>query len=174
MFRHLLVPTDGSDLSTAAIRGAANFAADSGARITLLYVTQGVLLLPQGSLFGDPVLADPDLPQRLQRVERDNAEQILAHGRELVEAAGVACAVDLAKPGLIHAEILAAAQRHGCDLIFMASHGRKGLGGLLLGSETQRVLTHGALPVLVYREPPSSSPNSPTTSPPPATQQQRD
>jgi nucleotide-binding universal stress UspA family protein len=110
----------------------------------------------------------------LQRVERDNAEQILAQGRELVEAAGVACAVDLAKPGLIHAEILAAAQRHGCDLIFMASHGRKGLGGLLLGSETQRVLTHGALPVLVYREPPSSSPNSPTTSPPPATQQQRD
>ena len=79
-----------------------------------------------------------------------------------------------AKPGPIHAEILAAAQRHGCDLIFMASHGRKGLGGLLLGSETQRVLTHGALPVLVYREPPSSSPNSPTTSPPPATQQQRD
>jgi nucleotide-binding universal stress UspA family protein len=159
MFRHLLVPTDGSDLSTAAIRGAASFAADAGARITLLHVTQGVLLLPQGSLFGDPVLADPDWPQRLQRLERENAQQILDRGRELVELAGVACGVDLAKPGLIHAEILAAAQRHGCDLIFMASHGRKGLGGLLLGSETQRVLTHGVLPVLVYREPPSPSPS---------------
>jgi nucleotide-binding universal stress UspA family protein len=170
MFRHLLVPTDGSDLSTAAISGAASFAADAGARVTLLHVSQSVLLLPQGSLFGDPVLADPELPQRLQRLERDLSEQILARGRELVELAGVACAVDLAKPGPIHAEILAAAQRHGCDLIFMASHGRKGLAGLLLGSETQRVLTHGALPVLVYREPASRSPSA--TPPPPMPLQQ--
>lgn len=171
MFRHLLVPTDGSDHSAAAIRRAASFAADCGARITLLHVTQNVLLIPQGSLFGDPVLADPELPQRLERLERENAEEILARGRELVESAGVTCAVDLAKPGLIHAEILAAAQRHGCDLIFMASHGRKGLAGLVLGSETQRVLTHGSLPVLVYREPPSPAPNSPKT-PPPQPQEQ--
>lgn len=155
MFRHLLVPTDGSDLSAAAIRRAASFAADCGAQITLLHVLESVLLLPQGSLFGDPVLADPDLPQRLQRLERENAERILAEGRELVVAAGVSCAQELAEPGPIHAVILEAAQRHGCDLIFMASHGRKGLAGWVLGSETQRVLAQGSLPVLVYREPPS-------------------
>ena len=126
MFRHLLVPTDGSELSAAAIRRAASFAAETGARITLLHVIESVLLPPQGSLFGDPVLADPDLPQRLQRLERDNAERILARGRELVAAAGVACAVELAETGPIHAVILEAAQRHGCDLIFMASHGRRG------------------------------------------------
>lgn len=153
MFRHLLVPTDGSELSAAAIRRAASFAADTGATITLLHVIESMLLPPQGSLFGDPVLADPDLPVRLQRLERDNAQRILARGQELVAAAGVPCAVELAEPGPIHTVILEAAQRHGCDLIFMASHGRGGLGGLVLGSATQRVLAHGSLPVLVYREP---------------------
>ena len=157
MFRHLLVPTDGSDLSAAAIRRAASFAAETGANITLLHVIESVLLPPQGSLFGDPVLADPDLPQRLQRLERDNASQILERARELVAAAGVACAVELAEPGPVHEVILEAAQRHGCDLIFMASHGRKGLTGWALGSETQRVLAHGSLPVLVYREPPAQA-----------------
>ncbi|MEB3168716.1 MAG: universal stress protein [Synechococcaceae cyanobacterium] len=156
MFRHLLVPTDGSDLSAAAIRRAASFAAETGARITLLHVIESVLLSPGGSLFGDPLLADPGLPERLQRVEREHAEQLLARDRELVASAGVACAVELAEPGPIHAAIHEAAQRHGCDLIFMASHGRKGLAGWVLGSETQRVLAHAALPVLVYREPPST------------------
>ena len=153
MFRHLLVPTDGSERSEAAIRRAASLAAESGARITLVHVIESVLLPPQGSLFGDPVLADPGLPERLQQLERDRAQKLLARSRALVEAAGVACEAELLPAGVIHAAILEAAARHGCDLIFMASHGRRGLAGLLLGSETQRVLSQATLPVLVYREP---------------------
>ncbi|SCU80612.1 Universal stress protein (fragment) [Cupriavidus necator] len=67
------------------------------------------------------------------------------------EAEGVACGTDLTTSTTPYRDIVAAATRHGCDVIFMASHGRRGLAGLLVGSETQKVLTHCTIPVLVYR-----------------------
>ncbi|MCP9785508.1 universal stress protein [Cyanobium sp. N5-Cardenillas] len=153
MFRHLLVPTDGSDLSDGAIRRAVSFARETGATITFLHVLANLSMPPQGSLYGDPVLLDPAVVAQFSRAERAYAAGLLERARALAEEAGVRCDTAVGEHPVVHEAIIEAASRHGCDLIFMASHGRRGLAGLLLGSETQRVLTHSDLPVLVFRRP---------------------
>lgn len=155
MFRHLLVPTDGSDLAEQALRRAVDLARESGARLTVLHVRERLLLSPQGSLFGDAGGFDPELLERLRQAEQEHAEAVLDRARQLAADAGVACTLVLSEQTPIHAAILETAASQGCDLVFMASHGRRGLAGLLLGSETQRVLTHSELPVLVFRKPAS-------------------
>ncbi|MCP9857809.1 MULTISPECIES: universal stress protein [unclassified Cyanobium] len=153
MFRHLLVPTDGSDLSDGTIRRAVSYASETGATITFLHVLANLAMPPQGSLYGDPVLLDPAVVAQFSRAERAYAAGLLERARALAEAAGVRCDTAVGDHPVVYEAIIEAASRHGCDLIFMASHGRRGLAGLLLGSETQRVLTHSDLPVLVFRSP---------------------
>ncbi len=153
MFRHLLVPTDGSDLSDGTIRRAVSFAREAGASITFLHVLANLSLPPQGSLYGDPVLLDPAVVEHFSQAERAYADELLGRARALAEEAGVPCDTAVGDHPVVYEAIIDAATRHGCDLIFMASHGRRGLAGLLLGSETQRVLTHSELPVLVFRRP---------------------
>jgi nucleotide-binding universal stress UspA family protein len=153
MFRHLLVPTDGSDLSDGTIRRAVSFAREAGATITFLHVLADLALPPQGSLYGDPVLLDPAVVEQFSQAERTYADELLGRARALAEEAGVPCDTAIGEHPVVYEAIIDAASRHGCDLIFMASHGRRGLAGLLLGSETQRVLTHTELPVLVFRRP---------------------
>jgi nucleotide-binding universal stress UspA family protein len=156
MFRHLLVPTDGSELSAAALRAAAAFARDIGARITVFHVRQSVLNRTDLALYGDPLVLDPRLVEQFNRAETHRAESLLSEARSLAQQEGVSCATDSSEEPIIHQAILDAAERHGCDLIFMASHGRRGLAGMLLGSETQRVLSHSSLPVFVFREQPAA------------------
>jgi nucleotide-binding universal stress UspA family protein len=158
MYRHLLVPTDGSELSDETIRQAVSFAHDIGASITFFHALASLAMPPHGSIYGDPVLLDPAMVEQFSRAERAYADSLLARARSLAEEAGVSCDTDMGEHPVVHEGIIDAATRHGCDLIFMASHGRRGLSGLLLGSETQRVLTRTSLPVLVYRppEPPAS------------------
>ncbi len=153
MFRHLLVPTDGSDLSDGTIRRAVSFSQESGATITFLHVLANLAMPPQGSLYGDPVLLDPAVVEQFTQAERSYADELLGRARALAEEAGVPCDTAIGEHPVVYEAIIDAATRHGCDLIFMASHGRRGLAGLLLGSETQRVLTHTELPVLVFRRP---------------------
>ncbi|MFY7696510.1 MAG: universal stress protein, partial [Cyanobium sp.] len=85
-----------------------------------------------------------------QTAEKESA-RILQEGQAAGQAAGVALRTEVVKQDLPYRAIVEAAKRHGCDLIVMASHGRKGLSGLLIGSETQRVLLHAPIPVLVVR-----------------------
>jgi nucleotide-binding universal stress UspA family protein len=151
MFHHLLVPTDGSDLSDGTIRRAVSFAGEAGARITFLHVLANPAMPPQASLYGDPVLLDPAVLERFSRAERAYAEDLLERARLMAAAAGVPCDTVVGEHPVVYEAVIDTARRHGCDLIFMASHGRRGFAGLLLGSETQRVLTHTSLPVLVYR-----------------------
>ncbi|WP_323002945.1 universal stress protein [Denitromonas sp.] len=147
MFKHLLVPTDGSDLSEATVNRAISFAKEAGARITFFYA-QPDFPMP---IYGEGALIDPTTPEQFAKGAQEEADKILASARTKSEAVGVPCDTDTAVNEVPYEAIIDAAERHGCDLIFMASHGRRGLASLLLGSETQKVLTHTKVPVLVYR-----------------------
>lgn len=148
MVKHILVPTDGTKLSTRAVRMACSLAKTCGARIT------GVYVIPpyQPPLYAEGMITVADIgPQRHRQVMAKAAKRALdAVGAE-ARRAGVACASAAPLASQPWEGILKAARAKRCDLIVMASHGRRGLAGLLLGSETAKVLTHSKIPVLVCR-----------------------
>lgn len=147
MFKHLLVPTDGSDLSLQAVARAASFAKEAGARITLFYAE------PEASAayMGVGAISAPHLDQDIRDRLGSAAKEILHAAATLVRDANVPCHQVVSIGNKPYVLIIQAAKAGGCDLIFMASHGRRGVSALLLGSETQDVLTHSQIPVLVYR-----------------------
>ena len=147
MFKHILVPTDGSALSESAVSRAVTFARSSGARITFFYA-QPDFPMP---IYGEGALIDPTTPEQFSRSAAAEAQSILAKAKAIADADGVVAATDTVVNEVPYQAVIDAADRHGCDLIFMASHGRRGIAGFLLGSETQKVLTHSKTPVLVYR-----------------------
>lgn len=149
MFRHLLVPTDGSALSDETVVSAVQFAVETGAKITFLYVRPDYPV----SYFGEGALVDPTTPESFADMTEKVAKEILDRSAAAAQAKNVACKTCSLINDLPYEAIIETATTEGCDLIFMASHGRRGLVGLLLGSETQKVLTHSAIPVLVYRTP---------------------
>ncbi len=147
MFKHILVPTDGSQLSQDAVRRAVALAKETGAAITAFYAKRD---------FSDAshYVGGEELYFRSREVEASEekrAEEILGFVESLCQQAGVKCDKLSLSNNIIYEAIIEAAMRSGCDLIFMASHGRHGLSGLLLGSETHKVLTHSKIPVLVHR-----------------------
>jgi len=148
MFKHLLVPIDGSELSQAALKQACSFAKEAGARLTVYHAKY--TYLPYGMATEAAFdFASASEAYRLAMDKRD--ETILNSSKQAAAEAGVACEVLSTECDDPHEGIIATAQSRGCDLIFMASHGRRGASALLLGSETQKVLTHCKIPVLVYR-----------------------
>lgn len=148
MYKHILVPTDGSKLSEKAIKIAARFAAASGARITAIHVVpEGVPTLFSGErLYGSGVLG-----RQYQELVKSEANKALAVVEIEAEIAGVAYASVRAVAESPWRAILRAARSRHCDLIVMASHGRSGVKALALGSQTTRVLAHSKIPVLVCR-----------------------
>lgn len=167
MFRHLLVPTDGSDLSDGTIRRAVSYARQTGATITFFHALANLAMPPQASIYGDPVLLDPAVVEQFGKAELAYAAALLERARGMAEEVGVDCDTAVGNHPVVYEAIIEAANRHGCDLIFMASHGRRGLVGLLLGSETQQVLTHTDLPVLVFRRPEPAAGNDQEVQPAP-------
>jgi len=147
MFKHILVPTDGSTLSTDTVRRAVSFAREAGARITFFYAKPEYPV----AFYGEGALIDPTTPEKFAEMADQQAREILDACEQIARAADVASTSLSATSDVPWEAIIEAATGAGCDLIFMASHGRRGLGGFLLGSETQRVLTHSKIPVLVYR-----------------------
>lgn len=147
MYAHFLVPTDGSKLSDKAVAHAIALAKATQARITLFHATPG---------FPRPVYADGVSIEMVSRRDytkraREDAAKVLDRAAAKAKAAGIACETMHASTDAPWEAILAAAKKAKADTIVMASHGRRGLVGLLLGSETTKVLTHSALPVLVVR-----------------------
>jgi nucleotide-binding universal stress UspA family protein len=147
MYQRILVPTDGSPLSKKAVKTAIELAASLDAEI----VAFSVVPRYPASYF-DGALSIP--PSEVARIEKQWTEQ----GQALADSVGAQAAKAGVKSravtvhsDLVAEAILAAARKHKCDLVVMASHGRKGIKRLLLGSETQHVLTHGNIPVLVLR-----------------------
>lgn len=156
MFKHIFVPTDGSDLSEATARQAVAFAKQIGARITAYHAKPN---LAATHFFGEEkVAASSALDQIDEQIEKD-VQKNLGFVEKLCDEAGVHCDLISTPSNSPYEAIVDAATRSGADLIFMASHGRKGIRAKILGSETLRTLTHSPIPVLVHsygeREPPS-------------------
>lgn len=145
MYKHLLVPTDGSPLSDYAVEQALAFASELGARITVFTVVEPFHVI---AYMPEQVAETRDAYDRHARQE---AERRLAKAADKCRAAGVEHATLITSADDPHEAIIAAARTRGCDLIAMASHGRRGVKALVLGSVTAKVLMHSELPVLVYR-----------------------
>jgi nucleotide-binding universal stress UspA family protein len=147
MYQRILVPTDGSTLSKKAVKGAVELAAAVGAELVALNV---VPRYPTAYFEGGISVSSTDVA-RFEKQWAEKGQGVADAVREAAEAAGVKAKAVTMRSDLVAESILAAARKHRCDLVVMASHGRKGLKRLLLGSETQHVLTHGTVPVLVLR-----------------------
>ena len=148
MYSHILVCTDGSKLSQKAIRTAASLAKALGARLTGAYVGAPYVapIYSEGMIYAANVTR-AQYQKAVDRTGRKALEAVI----DAAQRSGVAAATTVVSASMPWQGILKAAQAKRCDLIVMASHGRRGLAGLLLGSETVKVLTHSKVPVLVCR-----------------------
>jgi len=145
MFKHLLIPTDGSELSEAAIRAGVQFAKSIKAKVTGFYA------MPKFHMLAYQTEMVTDTRQEFAKDCKAHADRFLAVIVQAARAADVPCETVLQTTDYPYEAIIATAKEKGCDLIMMASHGRRGVQAFLLGSETQKVLTHSKIPVLVFR-----------------------
>jgi nucleotide-binding universal stress UspA family protein len=147
MFKRILVATDGSTLSKKAVTSAIALAAQNDAELVALTV---VPRYPTNYFDGAMVFSHEDIG-RIEKQWAEAARGTLDAVVTRAKAAGVRIKTATINSDLVAEAVIAAARKHKSDLIVMASHGRKGIKRLLLGSETQHVLTHSSLPVLVLR-----------------------
>jgi nucleotide-binding universal stress UspA family protein len=146
MFKNILIPTDGSELSQRAVQMAVALAKVHGARITGIHVIPDYhLLIAYEGAF------DPVTEERIEEEAKVRAENYLAFVRKCAQDEGVPCDTLCETSDHPYDAILKAANSRQCDLIVMTSHGRKGIAAVLLGSETRKVLTHSTIPVLIVR-----------------------
>jgi nucleotide-binding universal stress UspA family protein len=145
MFKHILLPTDGSELSESAVRKAMQFARSIDAKVTGLHV------IPKFHVFTYRTDMLEDTRAEFARDSQAQAEKYLAVVSAMAREAGVACDVQSVVSDHPHHAIVQIARERGCDAIVMASHGRSGIQAILLGSQTSKVLVHTNLPVLVLR-----------------------
>jgi len=146
MFKSILIPTDGSELSQRAVTMAMELAKVHQARVTAIHVIPDYhLLIAYEGAF------DPVTEERIEEEAKTRAEGYLAYVRKCAQEAGVPCDTVCETSDHPYDAILKIADARHCDLIVMTSHGRKGLAAVLLGSETRKVLTHTKKPVLIVR-----------------------
>ncbi len=147
MYQKILVATDGSPLSKKAVTSAISLAALTGAELVALKV---IPRYPQSYFEGGLALQAAEV-SRVEKQWADDAQAIVDAVQKAALLKGVKAKAITVKSDLISDAVIAATKKHKCDLIVMASHGRRGIKRLLLGSETQQVLTHSHVPVLVLR-----------------------
>ncbi|QXL84590.1 universal stress protein [Comamonas sp. NLF-1-9] len=147
MYQRILIATDGSPLSDKAVEHGLQLAALSRGRVLALRV------LPRypRKFFDGGLALDEQQIRQIEEQWRDEAQAALARVKKRGSEEGVMVKTLTPRSDQVAEAILAAARKNGCDLIVMASHGRRGVKRLLLGSETQNVLTHAEIPVLVLR-----------------------
>lgn len=147
MYKNILIPTDGSKLSSRAIKAGIALAKSVGAKVTGLFVAPSPTplvykgIIPVGYMTTDEHAA----------VIKRTAERHLGVIQKIAKAQDVPCDCITLTGDFPAESILQVASKHKCDLIFMSSHGLKGVTAFVLGSETQKVLTHAKIPVLVHR-----------------------
>lgn len=145
MFQHILIPTDGSELSNLAVKSAVQFAKEAHAKITGLTVTRPF------HYFAVEAIHMYDSIEKYKSDCDTQAQRNLSTLKAEADKAGVVYELVHRSNEHPYEEIVKTAQDKHCDVIFLASHGRRGVGALILGSETQKVLTHTKIPVLVFR-----------------------
>ena len=147
MYRKILVATDGSALSKKAVRSAIELAGAVGAELVALYV---VPRYPVSYFEGGVTISTADIA-RTEKQWAEHGQAVVDAVHDAAAAAGVKAKATITRSDLVAEAILATVKKNKCDLVVMASHGRSGLKRILLGSETQHVLTHSTVPVLVLR-----------------------
>jgi nucleotide-binding universal stress UspA family protein len=146
MFKHLLICTDGSTLGNKAAKAGIELARALGAKVTAYYAIEQLQMI-----FDDGYMMDQKMLDGLdERARAAGQKRVDAIGK-MAKAAGVPFAAVVTKAFTAHEGIIDAAKKRKCDVIFMASHGRRGLSRLMMGSVTQKVLAHSRIPVVVYR-----------------------
>ena len=147
MYRHILIPTDGSELAEKAVAAGIAFARTIGARVTGFTAVPEYKAPSHAELMAGNAVSLEEHERRARR----RAEEVLDGVTRRARDEGVECDADFAQSDHPYEAIVHAAEAHGCDLIFIASHGRRGFSALIHGSQTQGVLTHSRIPTLVYR-----------------------
>jgi nucleotide-binding universal stress UspA family protein len=147
MFKHILLPLDGSACSNTAAGKAIQLALALGAKITTMNVVPEYKKAFESEGFIMPRI--PELQERFEEETGARANKIIGEVKKAAATAGVQCFSAVATGDIPYKMIIEQAAKSNCDVIVMASHGRRGLDALLLGSETQKVLTHSKIPVLV-------------------------
>lgn len=148
MYHHMLVPLDGSELAGALLAQSVQFALALGARVTFFTMVEDYGATQEGALMR--TLSPAAFENEMKR----QAAGIVSKAMAAAQAAGLACEAVVRIGSEAYVQIIQVAQDQGCDLIYMASHGRRGLKALMLGSQTQKVLTHSPLPVFVAKAAP--------------------
>lgn len=144
MYKRILVPTDGSDITQRAVSTAVSLAKCFGAEVYTISVKDPYPYSAMSEM-------QPTLPQEFLDAQERVAAKNVASVEEACESAGLPCTGHTVESVSVWEAVVEYAKQHKCDLIVMASHGRRGVQALLLGSETNRVLTHTTIPVLVVR-----------------------
>jgi len=147
MYKHILIPTDGSPTADKAVAAGLEFARESGARVTLFTAVPEYEMPSEAEIMARQVRSI----EEHNRNSEKRAHEVLAPAEQRAQAAGIAFDSDFVQSDRPSQAIVDAARDHGCDAIFMATHGRTGLARMWHGSETEEVLTHSAIPTLVYR-----------------------
>ena len=147
MYKRILVATDGSTLSKKAVRNAIDLAGAIGADLVALSV---VPRYPVSYFEGGVTISMQDVEQT-EKQWSDKGQAVVDAVQQTAQAEGIKAKAVVVRSDLVAESIMSAAKKHKCDLVVMASHGRKGIKRVLLGSETQHVLTHSTVPVLVLR-----------------------
>lgn len=147
MFKNILIPTDGSTVGNKAVRAGIELASALGAKVTGFYAIEAI----QPQVYGEGYVIDRDMIADFEaRAKKIGSIHMLAM-RKIADSRNVPFVALVRKAHTPYEGIIDAAKKNRCDAIFMASHGRRGLAGLILGSVTHKVLTHSKIPVLVYR-----------------------
>lgn len=145
MFRHILVPTDGSPRSNKAVKAAIAFAKELGAKVTVYHALE-VVPPYSGGGFIPPSALEPYIAGA-----RKQAQKYVEAAVRVARAAGVPCESQMSRPVTVYRGIIDTATKNKCDAVFIASHGRGELTSLVLGSVTLKVLAHSKIPVVVFR-----------------------
>ena len=146
MFKHILISTDGSPVSNKAAKAGIALASALGAKLTVYCAVE-----PMQILYAEDYAFDEEFLQGIEARGQALAQKRVDAIGKWAKTAGVPFAALVTKAYTPYEGIIAAAKKQKCDVIFMASHGRRGLSKLIMGSVTQKVLTHSVIPVVVYR-----------------------
>ena len=140
MYRHILIPTDGSELAERGVTHGLAMAKSLGAKVSVIFVVEP---------FSEMTGRFQEAVATYAELRKEQATSALERAANAAKEVGISCKTTQVENGHPHQAIIAAAEDKGCDLIVMSSHGRSGLSMLLIGSVTNKVLTHAKTPVLV-------------------------